>query len=210
MVSANFGANVDLGWLIDSHHVTHLLKRYFVPVEEYQDKGRQHFTGRFFEWHLERSEPDRFTESDILAVQRLSVTVPTRATYELLHDPGGRFRRQLARCRELIGGASDIRGLTDEELTAGPLVELYRNLLKLHGVGPTTASKLMAAKFPAHVPIQDSKVAAFLGTRGNKWWGPMKELLSEPGVAPALMAAELPGPKVELLRRLDVVLWMQA
>lgn len=202
-------ADVDLAWLTDERHVTQQLERYFVPLATYEDKGRRHYTGRFFEWYLDRSDPTRFTDADMLAVQRLSVTVPTRAAYELVEDAGGSFRDRIAQSWEQIGDAGDIRELDEDAFRPGPLIDLYKRLTGLHGVGATTASKLMAAKFPAHIPIQDSKVTKYLGATGS-WWRPMKELLSSPGVAEALGAATLPGPKVELLRRLDVVLWMRA
>ena len=204
-----FRQDVDLDWLTDEDHVSRQLHRYFVPLERYRDQGSEHFTGRFFEWHVERSDPSCFTESDLLAVQRLSITVPTQAAYELLDDRGLRFSRQIERCWEQIGDAEDLRSLDETALEKGPLVDLYRSLVGFHDIGQTTASKLMATKFSAHVPIQDSRVTGYLGATGT-WWKPIRELLSTPRVAETLAVPNLPGPRVELLRRLDALLWMQS
>lgn len=205
---SGFKQDLDLSWLTSWEYIGRQLTRYFTPLELYEDKGKNHFTGRFFEWHLARSDKTRFTESDLLAVQRLSITVPTKAAFDLLEDRSSVFQKLIANCWEQIGDAPDIRGLPDKALASGPLLDLYRKLREFHNVGNTTASKLMAAKFPAHIPIQDTRVTAYLGAK-RKWWNPMKELLSIPNVADTLEAPVLPGPRVELLRRLDVVLWMK-
>lgn len=208
MQISGFKPDLDLDWLTDRDHVEKQLLRYFTPLGLYEDRGKNHFTGRFFEWHLARSDRMRFTESDLLAVQRLSVTVPPKAAFDLLHSRSDFFEALIADCWLKIGDASDIRSLPETHLTAGPLLELYRELRKFHNVGDTTASKLMAAKFPAHIPIRDKRVSSYLGAT-RKWWNPIKQLLSAPGVAETLATPVLPGPQVELLRRLDVVLWMK-
>ena len=199
----------DLRWLAkDKAKVKRHLLRYFTPLSEYQDDG-QHFTGRLFEWYVARSDRRRFTESDILAVQRLSVTVAPKAAVELVEDPEQAFNRLLKRCHALVGNAKDLRDLPDSALTSGAFIELYDRLKSFQNVGPVTASKLMAAKFPAFIPVRDALVSQYVGA-GRSWWRPMKALLASEGVADSLAAVEIDGPRVELLRRLDVVLWMEA
>ena len=75
-----------------------------------------------------------------------------------------------------------------------------------------TQSKLLATKFPAHVPIRDRRVEGLLGlAKSNDWWMPMRELLGSPGVSKTLADVQLvgDGAKATLLRRLDVILWME-
>jgi hypothetical protein len=204
-----FKRDLDLSWLTDRQYIEEQLIRYFTPLEDYEDRGRKHFTGRFFEWHVARSDKLRFTESDLLAVQRLSITVPPKAAFDLLENRNSYFAELIAACWQQIGAAPDIRSLPDRDLAEGALFQLYWELRKFHNVGDTAASKLMATKFPAHIPIRDSRVSAHLGATG-KWWSPIKQLICAPGVAETLAAPVLPGPHVELLRRLDVVLWMRS
>jgi hypothetical protein len=199
----------DLSWLAkDKARVRNHLLRYFTPLSEYQDDG-QHFTGRLFEWYVERSDRRRFTESDILAVQRLSVTVAPKAAVELVEDSEQAFSRLLKRCHALISDAKDLRDLPDSALLSSAFVELYDRLKGFQNVGHVTASKLLAAKFPAFIPVRDSLVSQYVGA-GRSWWRPMKALLASEGVADSLAAVEIDGPRVELLRRLDVALWMEA
>ena len=72
-------------------------------------------------------------------------------------------------------------------------------------------SKLMATKFPELIPIRDSRVEALLECTGHhEWWKPMHRLLSE--TRKALSSLEIFNASIEvsLLRKLDVVLWMEA
>ena len=59
--------------------------------------------------------------------------------------------------------------------------------------------------------IRDSRVEALLECSGHdEWWRPMHRLLSE--TQKALSSLEIFNPSIEvsLLRKLDVVLWMEA
>ena len=76
-------------------------------------------------------------------------------------------------------------------------------------------SKLTAAKFPTVVPIRDSKVETLLGLeKSREWWSPIRKLFTFPGQSLAGYLDELKVStevgKVTTLRRLDVILWMEA
>ena len=78
-----------------------------------------------------------------------------------------------------------------------------------------TASKLLATKFPAVVPIRDSKVETLLGLeKSREWWFPIRKLITVPDLSLAGYLDELEVPAevghVTTLRRLDVILWMEA
>jgi hypothetical protein len=127
-----FKRDLDLSWLTDRQYIEEQLIRYFTPLEDYEDRGRKHFTGRFFEWHVARSDKLRFTESDLLAVQRLSITVPPKAAFDLLENRNSYFAELIAACWQQIGAAPDIRSLPDRDLAEGALFQLYWELRKFH------------------------------------------------------------------------------
>jgi hypothetical protein len=85
----------------------------------------------------------------------------------------------------------------------------------MDGLGYVTTSKLLAAKFPSVIPIRDSKVETLLGlAKSREWWEPIRNLFTAPGLSLAdhidgLNVSEKIG-NVTTLRRLDVVLWMEA
>lgn len=94
----------------------------------------------------------------------------------------------------------------------GNLSRLYLKLRDQKGLGKVTTSKLLAAKFPNVVPIRDSLVEQVLGWSDSAaWWMPMRELLLS-GVHEIVSNLQLPdgAPAVTTLRKLDVVLWMEA
>ena len=67
----------------------------------------------------------------------------------------------------------------------------------------------MAAKFPAIIPIRDSKVEALLGCKERvSWWQPILELYET--VKEALNTFNTGHVNVTNLRKLDVILWMEA
>jgi hypothetical protein len=187
--------------------------------------GKRLYQGQHFEWFIERSDPTIFTPHDALAVSALSYTLPANAVRELLDQSvSDRLGKPspndlLTKCWQVIGvsGVPDIRTCPAEwiESPASPFVELYERLLEVHGVGDVAASKLMAAKFPALMPIWDDKVAGLMYQPDEmRWWVPMRQLLTRSaGAVPAVLDALDLGRDditVGTLRRLDVVLWMEA
>ena len=79
------------------------------------------------------------------------------------------------------------------------------------GVGRVVRSKLMAAKFPEIMPIRDSRVEKLLGWENrDEWWAPMHELLSKCQATLAGIRVPDTGFVVSPLRKLDIILWMEA
>jgi hypothetical protein len=94
-----------------------------------------------------------------------------------------------------------------------PFARLYDCLNAEPGMGYVTTSKLMAARFPDIVPIRDSKVERLLGLeKSETWWNHMQAIVSEPSIRHLLSEFDIPesSQTVGLLRRLDVILWMEA
>lgn len=171
----------------------------------------EHYTGSQFEV-LTDADPNRITANDIVAVSTLGVTVPAGVAIWLLSEAG---RRAVS---ELLGGVP-----TDVDIWDGPsLVAPGNNLWKLwyllrtacwpgttvgNGMGPTTISKLMAAKRPRLVPITDSVITKVLPSDGH--WAAFAAALGTEQVRQPIEQATGGAPShLSLLRRIDIAIWM--
>lgn len=174
-------------------------------------RGANPFTGaRFDTWDStgnRSSDHDRFTADDLVAVTMLSVDVTAGAAIELLDTKAAVFSQLL----EDLGPDRDL-ALEKEAWSddwEGWL--LWRALIALPGVGPTTASKLLARKRPRLRPIYDSVVVKVTGS--DQLWEPMRSLLSEDlSLHERLTTIRddvgLPE-EVSALRVFDVLAWME-
>ena len=196
-------------WLLSDENkqrIQNHLNRYFTVK----------YSGKHFEWFVAQSDLKMFTPWDILAVEALSVTVPTETARWLLEPNTERDDHLAEALRSLVPGQDSLWTCDEELLSDGkPLSKLYSMLRAEEGLGYVTASKLMAAKFPSVVPIRDSKVETLLGLeKSREWWSPIRKLFTVPGQSLAGYLDELKVPtevgKVTTLRRLDVILWMEA
>ncbi|GIG63258.1 hypothetical protein Lfu02_76300 [Longispora fulva] len=184
------------------------LREYFGEVDWREKKSG--YTGAWFERFDrggDRSEvKDRFTSADMIAVSMLSIIVPARAAWLLIDDPGGTFTQLLAQI------PTDIELVDVDAPGADPMSachELWTQARRLRGVGPTTASKLLARKRPHLLPVQDSVVLAALGSP-DIVWEPLRQKLRA-GLHGQLveLGVEAGVPdKISALRVLDVALWM--
>jgi len=189
----------------------HHLERYFTAD----------YMGRFFETFVAKSDAARFTSWDIFAVQALSVRVPPRSVHWLLDEecPANTLLRE---SRSELGESqqeSDWSLWTCKSSLFQPpkgiISRLHACLKGQRHIGPVTASKLVAAKLPSVSPIRDSQVATLIGLpTSEQWWDPIRELLESDDYALVNYLASLPLPHetdgVTVLRRLDVILWMEA
>ncbi|KRF44613.1 hypothetical protein ASH01_11515 [Terrabacter sp. Soil811] len=151
-----------------------------------------------------------FTADDLVAVSLLSVEVPARAAVELLVSQRRRFEvllESIGPDRELVTEASV------DEPDFRPAWELWRALLELPGLGPTTVSKLMARKRPRLIPIFDSVIdKSVLGGTGVLWSPLHAALIADDRALQKRLlrlraAAELDA-SVSALRVFDVLAWM--
>ncbi len=205
-------------WIEDNEdRVTAAVRRYFSP---HRDQQRV-FQGQHFEWFISRSAPSRFTTDDLAAIGALAVAVPAQTARDLVEDAGGRFAGLLAEChaavtsQDLRAPELDLTTCPEDWVTSdtSPFVRLYTEVRALPGVGYVTCSKLLATKYPALIPIRDSRVEKLLQLEtSHQWWRPMRELLEQGKAREVLTNIDLPSgtPCVTVLRRLDVALWMEA
>lgn len=168
------------------------------------------FNGRHFERFsaMGSAEPNRFAATDILAVEALSVKVPPNSAAKLIDTEAEEFTALL---RE-IPDDKDLWEMEASDLGEGsPALTLYRRLKGLHGVGPVTATKLMASKRPRLMPVIDSLVTAVLEPPGGWFWVPMRNQLADPGRRKKIAEVVSCAPdNVTLLRRIDVAVWTHA
>ena len=202
----------------------------FVNIHEWllQDQNRQrqinhlnryfggNYSGKLFEYFAGRSEPKVFTPWDILSVESLSVSVPP-ATAKWLLEPDEERDGYLQIANKQFSLTGETLWSCDQSLIHddSALSKLYVLLHSKKGLGKVTTSKLMAAKFPSVVPIRDSQVELLLGLQNEKrWWSTFRTLFKEtaPSLAEHLDGLPVPNEagQVTTLRRLDVVLWMEA
>lgn len=192
----------------DDHGAIDVLSRYYARGVY---AGQAPFTGASFDaWDssgTRAADSNRFTADDVIAVSLLSVSVPAAAAIELLDARADEFTK-------LLVDVGDDRDLVDERdpwADDWPGWLLWKALVSLRGVGPTTASKLFARKRPRLRPIYDSVVAEVTGS--NKIWEPLRaELVSRPELHDRLI--RLRGEvglssDVSPLRIFDVVAWME-
>lgn len=196
-------------WLLQDQNrqrqINHL-KRYFASD----------YSGKLFEYFARKSDSKVFTPWDILAVESLSVSVPP-ATAKWLLEPDEVRDGYLEIANKHFGDPETTLWGCDQALIGdeSELSKLYALLRLQPGLGYVTTSKLMAAKFPRIVPIRDSQVELLLGLQNEKsWWSTFRTLFKETALSLAEHLDGLPIPngagQVTTLRRLDVILWMEA
>ena len=193
---------VHLGDWFEAHatEVKKNLELYFLGV------GGAPFDGRHFERFSAMGDPNRFEATDVLAVEALSVGVPPNAAVKLLDTEAEDFNsllRQMPADTELWEARpSDL----DKD---SPASKLYYRLKGLHGVGPVTATKLMASKRPRLMPVIDTLVSELLQPPGGRFWLPMRNQLADTERRKKIGDVVSCAPdNVTLLRRIDVAVWM--
>lgn len=160
------------------------------------------FAGHTFD-RLGSNPPTQFTPDDLLAVSLLDVSYAPAAVRQILGH-SDRWSRLLAAVPP-----EAVLWEMDEEVY-GAADSLWRALVKLPGVGPTKAGKLLARKRPSLVPIFDDVIATFLppGDRGF-WWGVQEALLDSTRRDELNALAEDMAPTPTTIRVLDVAVWMR-
>ncbi|WP_244427462.1 DUF6308 family protein [Gordonia amarae] len=170
------------------------------------------FTGASFDsWDslgTRDADANVFTADDLIAVTLLSVNAGPRAAQALLRDRRAEFSPLLAE----IGPDRDLADEPGPITPAWPAWRLENQLLTVHGIGLTIASKLIARKRPRLYPIWDTVVVDVLGTRGKHLASIHEALRTTPAlrrrISKARKEAHLPEDISEL-RILDVLAWMQ-
>ena len=181
------------------------------------DRAKNVWHGQHFEWFANRVVRDCFTEVDLAAIGALSVELKAQTARELIEDNNNKLRNLLKECELWTaknGSDASSADLDDSWLeNDSPFSRLYFELKKPDriDIGTVTASKFMAAKYPGLIPIRDSRVAALLAPMPSElWWRPMRDLAVQVKTVLDKLEVERDDIRVTTLRKLDVVLWMEA
>lgn len=152
-----------------AHFTTHPLEYFsgeqrgvaIAALNEYRGK-----TGFHFDRLIKDTDPNRITPQDIVAVSMLSIDVPASVSIWLLDGEG-----------------TDI--VNDRLKSIDPCARIWDDdLADRTGMGPTTTSKILAAKRPHLLPVIDEvvRVALFAGQRKAKveraYWDLWRDELS--------------------------------
>jgi hypothetical protein len=181
------------------------------------DRAKNVWHGQHFEWFANRVARDCFTEVDLAAIGALSVELKAQTARELIEDSDGNLRQRLQECELWIaanGADASSTDLGDSWLEEkSPFSRLYFELKRDERIdlGTVKASKLMAAKYLGLIPIRDGTVAALLAPMpSDLWWRPMRDLAVQVKTVLDKLEIERDDIRVMTLRKLDVVLWMEA
>lgn len=178
------------------------------------------FTGSYFESLGARSGfDDSITGADLYALSTLDIKVPVRAGISILEEESTTFNGPLkAIPKELTIGSLSESEFEQHLGAESKALELWNRLRRngldedKWGVGPTTASKIMARKRPHLIPIEDSIVNQVIelgrGDSWRLWWEAFQaegDYLEERATK---LRAEIGRPELSTLRVFDVMLWM--
>lgn len=163
------------------------------------------YGGRHFETFIEMSDPDKFVPLDFLAIQALEVSIPSSSVLQVLGPKAETFNSRLNKLPKVAIWQAE-RELFEP---GGAALELYRLLDDLPDVGETKATKLMAAKRPNLIPIQDAFVEEELMVPKGRFWLPMNDQLVDESLRDFIADLTKGAPRnISLLRRIDVAVWM--
>ena len=196
------------------------LRRYFgvgLPAQQVPP-----FTGGWFERVGRDGDrgkvANRITADDLIAVETLSVRVPSRVALDLLHgELGERFAAMLTRIPLPMTLADPD---ASEHVAPHSAADQAWELLDAQvGVGWVTAGKVLARKRPHLIPVYDGVVKCALGRnalgrRGDAFWLDLHDALVSDNLAlnsrltDLAVRAEI-DPGVSVIRCLDVIIWMR-
>lgn len=154
---------------------------------------------------LPDNDRNRFTTTDLLAVTLLDVALPPPSVRSLLDTDADTFNGLLATVPDDV----DLWDVSDEGLAHAEA--LYWALRKLHNVGRTRTSKLMARKRPRLIPVVDSVIVEALDL-GDDSWGALRACLGDAEVRESIEASRpnnAPEQSISTLRLLDAAVWMR-
>lgn len=208
--------------ILDAHHINEaasLVRDYYTQIHRH---GAPMTGARFDSWAGggdNGQAVNTITADDLIAVTFLSVEIPAAAAIGILET----YKQRISELLEQLPADVDLGTLPQEKFDellgdCGPAQELWQLLRgdtsDRWGIGPTTASKIMARKRPRLIPIYDSVGGSLMGLENSlRQWTVWHQALSGDTMLQDRLATiqELSGvaPDASALRIMDVVLWKQ-
>lgn len=153
---------------------------------------------------------DHFTYADLLSTGLLSTPLKRHSVLTMLGEHLPHLHARAQRLLEQLPTRTDLKNADDSTLAVAD--ELRQTLLKMPGIGPVIASKLMARKRPRLIPIIDSVVTETLHHPGdNQFWARLREYLRTDDLHERLLKIgdESAAPDgTSAIRIFDVIVWM--
>ncbi len=175
------------------------------------------FGGKRFDELAKRAPTDSITEDDLNAVRALSIRFPWAFTQKLEQDD---VRRHIREMLAPIPSDAVLEDLSDAEFDEllGPRSPAWKAWEELSGLlkdakarAPLVgASKLLAAKRPLLIPLEDSYVRRSLRTRRRDIWKEVHRVVRDPLVREGLEQVRSGVPAasyITLHRTLDIIAW---
>ena len=191
-------------WIGDRSHALELLTAYLTPGL---------FTGSLWDPAIERrATPDSWNlidVEDLYSPTLLSAPIRASAGQAIIEraDAIGTHLRGID--PEVSLWHPDSHKVDDALCCAE---RLTRELKRIPHIGPTKASKLIAAKRPALIPIWDSQVCLALGAGRMSWrqyWMAWRRTLTTEVVEQLRhLATEAGRGSLSPLRTIDIIIWM--
>lgn len=185
-----------------------------------KSSGRKLWTGAYFDTWAgggDGATANELTGDDFVAVSMLTINVQGKAAAGL-QELVFVIRGLLAALPVGLDFTSLDRRAFDQLLGKGSpsqrLWDVLRSYDEPWDIGPTTASKLMARKRPALIPIYDSEVGPQMGLphSGQQWEKWFQTFQDDPGLGKRLdrIGTAAGVPHISRLRIMDVALWRYA
>lgn len=219
--STTIGGKLKLPEILDREHVgaaADLVNEYFRLTAD----GLPVYTGSHFNSWAGGGDSaevtNKVTADDLVAVSLLSVKVPGQAAFGILKTRADDISKLLIDIPENIDladlEADRVEEVLGDNSSAGKLWRLLRaSESSPWGIGPTTASKIMARKRPRLIPIYDSVVRPLMGLKDSRghWVTCHAALTDGPDLPMRLReirdCSGISEP-ISDLRTMDIVLWM--
>lgn len=212
-------AEVFMGqFFVDGLSATQVRPDVELALKTYFSTNGNGYTGSQFENLIKDSNPNAITEQDLIAITTLSVDIPARAALWILSKEG---QNEISEHLRHIPVDTDIWDPRVKDIFGdnGHVMNLWRKLEKANwpisksggGLGGITKrSKILAAKRPRMIPVLDRVVMGTLPVSENRWISIQNVLMNEEyrtKLEKALDYEHVPE-SVSLLRRIDVVIWI--
>lgn len=182
------------------------------------------FEGRFFDTYgRDGEDPDRITDTDLIAVGFLSIEIryTTTSGFTPQHAVALSERADdITRLLRKIGADRELHTLDEDEVTErldggpdSPGEQLWRLLRDEIGIPRVARYKLAARKRPHLLPIRDRVTEKALGAESQPlWWRPWWEAMQDERITStlgSLRTGEPAAAHLSLLRVADIVIWMR-
>ena len=192
-----------ISWIRDRHHATQLLSAYLTPGL---------FTGSLWDPAIGR----RLGEGERNTIDVEDLYSPTLLSAPIRRSAGQTIIEHKEKFTGLLRSVDHrvrLWSIDDAEVAAAleAVRRLVEELKRIPHVGPTRASKLIAAKRPRLVPIWDRQISQALGADRMPWlqyWTAWRRAITPAIDELSSIASDVGHANLSPLRTIDIIIWM--